>query len=905
MKSECFLKNKNLHSAKMQFSADLFKSDKQKIRNYLVCFALFLFIVCNNNFGQKKYDYLFQNPELPIDIRVQDLISRMTLSEKVSQLFNSAAPVDRLEVPAYNWWNECLHGVARAGRATVFPQAIGLAATFDEDLMFRVASAISDEARAKFNYFSANDVRSIYTGLTFWSPNINIFRDPRWGRGQETYGEDPFLTGRMAVNFIKGLQGNDPKYLKVVATAKHYAVHSGPEATRHIDNIFVNDRDLYETYLPAFKASVQEAKVQSVMCAYNRFRDKPCCGSDLLLSNILRNKFGFSGYVVSDCGAISDFYTPGHHHIVETSSRAWGWSLATGTDLNCEFARGFLVNNLDSAVNVGIINESDINKSLERLFRARFMLGMFDPDEMVPYSKISFSEVGSEEHLELSLKAAEKSLVLLKNNGILPLKKVRKVAVIGPNANNFDILIGNYNGDPINPTSPLEGLREKLGAGKVLYTPGCPIVPGVYTDFEVISGKNLFHKENGNLKGGLKAEYFADTDFKGTPSIERIDNEINFTWYKSPVNGKIEDQFSIRWTGILVPPKFGKFTFGGNVRVTIDGKPVRGEISFEKGKQYPIEARIAVRPSMYGNTIEPSATLTWIETSRDFHSEALKAAKQADVVIFCGGISASLEGEEMPIEIDGFSHGDRTHLNLPKIQEDLLKDLKNSGKPVIYVNFSGSALSLNWEVENLPAVIQAFYPGEATGTALVRLLFGEFNPSGRLPVTFYKSVNDLPDFKNYQMEGRTYRYFKGEPLFGFGYGLSFTTFSYKNLVIPSAIDAGKETRVSADITNTGKLDGEEVVQVYVSERGASVPVPILSLAGFKRIFLKAGETKTVEFTLTPQALSLIDKDYSRVIEPGKFLISVGGCQPTAKSLETKNVIQGETEVKGNGIYKLE
>ncbi|HEY3388417.1 MAG TPA: glycoside hydrolase family 3 N-terminal domain-containing protein, partial [Prolixibacteraceae bacterium] len=399
--------------------------------------------------GQNKPGLPYKNTQLAVDDRVEDLVSRMTLHEKVTQLFNQAEPIERLGVPAYNWWNECLHGVARAGKATVFPQAIGLSATFDQDLMFRVADAISDEARAKHNYFTSNNVRSIYTGLTFWTPNINIFRDPRWGRGQETYGEDPYLTGRMAVNFIKGLQGNDPKYLKTVATAKHYAVHSGPEFTRHTDNIFVSDRDLYDTYLPAFKAVIRDANVQSVMCAYNRFRDKPCCGNDILLSNILRNRFGFSGYVVSDCGAISDFYTKTAHYVVPTSTQAWGWSLSTGTDLNCEQSRSFLVNNLDSAIKIGMINESDINTSVKRLFRARFMLGMFDPDDQVAYSKIPFSEVGSEKHLELSQEAAEKSLVLLKNTGILPLKNVKKIALIGPNANNFAILIGNYNGEPI------------------------------------------------------------------------------------------------------------------------------------------------------------------------------------------------------------------------------------------------------------------------------------------------------------------------------------------------------------------------------------------------------------------------------------------------------------------------
>src|SRR5674476_270423 len=379
---------------------------------------------------------LYQNADAPLEKRVEDLLSRMTVAEKVSQMMNESPAIERLGIPAYNWWNECLHGVARAGRATVFPEPIGLAATWDPDLIFRMATAIADEARAKNNEFLRRGKRSIYQGLTFWTPNINLVRDPRWGRGMETYGEDPYLTGRMAVDFIKGLQGNDPKYRKVVATAKHFAVHSGPEFSRHTDNIFVNDRDLFDTYLPAFKAVIRDANVQSVMCAYNRFRDKPCCGNDILLSNILRNRFGFNGYVVSDCGAISDFFTKMGHHTTPTSTQAWGWSLATGTDLNCEQSRTFLVNNLDSAINVGMINESDINTSVRRLFRARFMLGLFDPDDQVAYSKIPFSVVGSEKHLKLSQEAAEKSLVLLKNNGILPLKNIKKIALIGPNANN-------------------------------------------------------------------------------------------------------------------------------------------------------------------------------------------------------------------------------------------------------------------------------------------------------------------------------------------------------------------------------------------------------------------------------------------------------------------------------------
>lgn len=836
--------------------------------------------------SQQQYKFPFQDPKLPVDQRVNDLVSRMTLKEKVYQLFNQAPAIDRLGVPAYNWWNECLHGVARAGKATVFPQAIGMAATFDQDLMLQVGNAISDEARAKHHAFVRGNARSIYMGLTFWSPNINIFRDPRWGRGQETYGEDPYLTSRMAVNFIKGLQGSDPNYLKVIATSKHYAVHSGPEPSRHTDNIFVNDRDLYETYLPAFEATIKEANVQSIMCAYNRFRDKPCCGSDILLNNILRNKFGFNGYVVSDCGAITDFYNKTAHHVVETPSQAWGWAISTGTDLNCEVNEAFIKDNLDEAIMKGVINESDINVSIKRLFKARFMLGMFDPDNMVAYSQIPMSVVGSSEHLQLSQQMAEKSLVLLKNDGILPLKNIKKLALIGPNANNPTILIGNYNGDPINPTTPLKALKARLGDKNVFYTPGCAIVPGVFTDFEIIGENNFYHSENGKITKGLKGEYFQDTALATIPKISRIDKNIDFYWVESPINHVVDESFGVKWTGLLVPEKTGNYIFNSNLIVKIDGIQTSfNPITLVKGKQYKFEAILRVAEYMWAsNHQQQFAAISWVNTSRDYHKEALDAAAKADVIVFCGGISANLEGEEMKIETDGFAGGDRTHLNLPKIQEDLLKELKATGKPIVYVNMSGSAVALNWENENLPAIIQAFYPGEATGTALTRLLFGDYNPSGRLPVTFYKSVNDIPDFKNYEMEGRTYRYFKGEPLYPFGYGLSYTTYVYTNLKVSESGNTLTPVTVNVDIKNTGQVDGEEVVQIYVANKTTKSVVPLTSLKGFQRVFLKKGEQKTITFILNPKDFSVINADAQRTVEPGLFEIAVGGSLPGKSSL---------------------
>ncbi len=865
-----------------------------------VIVTLLLAVLCGYLIAQEKTLLPYQDTKLPIDERVDDLVSRMSLQEKAFQLFNAAPAIDRLGVPAYNWWNECLHGVARAGKATVFPQAIGMAAAFDEDLMLRIGTAVSDEARAKHHNFARNGARGIYMGLTFWTPNINIFRDPRWGRGQETYGEDPFLTSRIAVNFINGLQGNDPKYFKTIATSKHYAVHSGPEFSRHTDNFSVNDRDLYDTYLPAFKATVQESNVQSVMCAYNRFRDKPCCGSDILMNNILRNDYQFNGYVVSDCGAISDFYYKTSHHVVETPSQAWGWAISAGTDLNCEGDKPFMEDNFDEAVRTGVINEKDINVSVKRLFKARFILGMFDPEEQQPYTKIPMSVVGSPEHLKLTLEAAEKSLVLLKNNGILPLKNVKKVALIGPNANNFSILVGNYNGDPINPITTLKALKERLGSDNVIYTQGCPIVPGVYTDFETVGEANFFHSEKGKTVKGLQAEYFQDADWKGTPKIVRTDKNIDFTWDLSPISQKIEESFSVKWTGLLVPVKSGNYIFNGNVQVKINGKPVNeSEMALEKGKQYPFEATLQVVPNMWTNSLSQQyANLSWINTATNYHQEALDAAAKADVIVFCGGISANLEGEEMPLEIDGFTHGDRSHINLPKIQEDLLKELYNTGKPIVYVNFSGSAIAMNWENENLPAIVQAFYPGEAAGTALTRLLFGDFNPSGRLPVTFYKSVDQLPDFKNYDMEGRTYRYFKGEPLYPFGFGLSYTTFGYNNMQANETNETQSPLTVTVDVKNTGTSDGEEVVQLYVSNKTATSFVPTISLKGFQRVYLKKGEQKTVTFTLNPDDFALTNSDSKQVVEPGTFEIAIGSSSDAKKLLKKKVVLAGSVvEIK--------
>ena len=889
----------------------------KKTKLFLGIFALiFVFAACQQSSEKKAssnemectYEFPFLNPELEMEFRVQDLISRMTTEEKVLQLFNEAPAIERLQVPAYNWWNECLHGVARAGKATVFPQAIGLAATFNEHLMHDIASVISDEGRAKHHYFLRNNVHSIYTGLTFWSPNINIFRDPRWGRGQETYGEDPYLTGRMAVNFINGIQGDDAKYLKAVATAKHYAVHSGPEFTRHTDNYFVNDRDLYETYLPAFKAAVEESNVQSVMCAYNRFRDRPCCGSDLLLQNILRNEFGFKGYVVSDCGAISDFYMKDHHELVETPNQAFGWALASGNDLNCEENKEYILDNLDKAIETGVLNQADINTALTRLFTARFKLGMFDPEEMVSFSNIPIESVGSKEHLDLALEAAQQSLVLLKNDGLLPLSENTKVALIGPNADNEDVLLGNYNGTPIEPKTPLKAFQERLGEENVIYSPGGPLVPRIYGNLAPVPQSVYFHYEGKNLTPGLKAEYFKGVECTGNPAKTQIDESVNFNWEVSPISGNLEETFCVKWTGIFIPEKSGKYIFNGTADLKLDGKVILDqkfgyieydEVYLEKGREYKFQSIYIEKPHWWAHTLYPSANLLWVETSRDYETEALEAAEKSDVIVFCGGISPRLEGEEMKLEIDGFAYGDRTHINLPKNQEDLLKKLHATGKPIIYVNFSGSAIAMNWENEKLPAIVQAFYPGEKAGTALCNLIYGDFSPSGRLPITFYKSIEKLPDFQDYSMTNRTYRYFDGEVLYPFGYGLSYTSFEYQNLEVPEKINAGEDLKIELTIKNTGKMKGTELVQIYLKDKISDVPVPLKELVAFQSLELQLGEEKQVSFVIKPEQMAVISKDFKSEIETGDFEMLI--CGSTASN--QYHLIQNFTVIGKNLIIE--
>ena len=846
---------------------------------------------------------LYKNPSQPIDKRVADLISRMTLEEKISQMMNAAAAIERLGIPEYDWWNEGLHGVARAGYATVFPQAIGLAATWDEDLIRRVADVTSTEARAKHHEFARKNERGRYKGLTFWSPNINIFRDPRWGRGQETFGEDPYLTSRLGVAFVKGLQGDDPRYLKVVATPKHYAVHSGPEPERHSFDATASERDLQETYLPAFRATVVDGKAAAVMCAYNRLNGEPCCANQRL-TDILRRQWGFNGHVVSDCAAIEDIYK--FHRFAKSEAEASAISVKAGTDLSC----GREYKSLVQAVKDRLISEAEIDRSLSRLMTARFRLGMFDPPEMVPYGRIPLSENDSPAHRELALQTARQSIVLLKNeNNTLPLKKdIKTIAVIGPNADEATVLLGNYNGQPSKSVTPLAGIKNKLSpATKVLHTLGATLTGEVGAPVPVSASP-----------GGFKGEYFNNKELQGTPVVVRTDEQINFDWSRGRPAPQInEDGFSARWTGKFTPPDSGLYQLGATaddgVRVYLDGqllvdawtgnqasqiRTVMKEVSLEAGRAYDL------RVEYFEDIRNAIAKFVWSfpQFTEKITEEALRAARQADVVVMVMGISAALEGEEMTVNVSGFRGGDRTEISLPKAQEDLLKAVRATGKPVVLVLMNGSALAVNWADENLPAIVEAWYPGEEGGTALADVLFGDTNPSGRLPVTFYKSVSQLPPFADYAMQGRTYRYFKGEPLYPFGFGLSYTSFKYDKLKLsPAGIQAGKSIKVSVEVTNVGNRAGDEVVQLYVTDVAASVPVPGRSLAGVRRVSLKPGEKQSVSFTLAPEQMTVIDDKAKRVIEPGEFLVSVGGKQPgfTGRAdAKTTSVVSGKFVVSG-------
>ena len=877
---------------------------------YYSAISIFLFLIflvtpsCNNNTTSENESVeKYQDTAYSFKERAQDLVSKMTLEEKIGQMQYESPAIERLDIPEYNWWNECLHGVARAGKATVFPQAIGMAAMFDRKEMKKIAVAISDEARAKHHEFASRGKRGIYQGLTFWTPNINIFRDPRWGRGMETYGEDPYLSGELAVQFINGLQGDDPTYLKLVATAKHFAVHSGPEADRHKFNATPSPQDFLNTYSPHFEKVVKQANVQSIMCAYNSYNGQPCCGNKEL-SSLLRDQWGFDGYIVSDCWAIRDFFEEDTHQIVKTAQEASAIAVKAGTDLNCGNSYPALV----EAVKNGLIKEEELAVSVVRLFEARMKLGLFAPEGAVPFESISYDVVDSEQHRLLALEAARKSMVLLKNdNKTLPFNtsKIKKIAVIGPNADDLEVLLGNYNGYPVDPITPLQGMINEFGEENISYALGCKIAEG-FPVFEPIP-QSVLYTDKTLEENGLKAEYYDNITFVGAPKHVRTDQTVDFTWRASaPFEDMEYDQYAVRWSGILMVPETGAYALGGeafssmklfiNDSLLLERKDVHHPkkiyeyMDLKAGEKYKITFEC-----VQDNTEHSIMRLLWEAPRKNLEKEALSISKKADAIVCFMGISPLLEGEEMKVKVDGFSGGDRQHIKLPATQTRLLKQLKTLGKPMVLVLLNGSALSINWEQDNIPAILEAWYPGQAGGTAIADVLTGKYNPAGRLPVTFYKDINDIPPFSDYDMKGKTYRYFKGEALYPFGHGLSFTNFSYENLELPQSIVAGKTIEVQATVKNIGDYDGEEVVQLYLQPDQAAAGNPIRSLVGFQRVLIKKGEEKNLSFTITPEQLSMVNDQGEKVIQPGNILFSVGGGQPlpqqkNAKGILTKSMI---------------
>ncbi len=863
---------------------------------------IFLFVTCLLSLSaysqDEKASMKMWDPSLPVEKRVNDLVSRLTLEEKVAQMLNATPAIPRLFISAYDWWNEVLHGVARTPfKVTSYPQAIGMAATWDTNSLYMMADFSALEGRAIHNKAIAmNKTGDRYLGLTYWTPNINIFRDPRWGRGQETYGEDPFLTAMLAKAFVRGLQGEDPKYLKAAACAKHFAVHSGPEPSRHSDNFNPSVYDLWDTYLPAFKELIVKANVAGVMCAYNAVNTQPCCGSDLLMNDILRNQWKFTGYVTSDCWAIDDFFRYHKTHKDATASAID--AVMHGTDVECGQA---VYKTLVDAVKQGLIKEEQLDISLKRLFTIRFRLGMFDPPSMVKYAQTPASALEAPEHKAHALKMAQQSIVLLRNeNNTLPLsKKLKKIVVVGPNADNKIAVLGNYNGTPSNVVSVLEGIKEKLGNNT-------EVVFEKAVNFA--NDSLLIHKDISSLytydgKQGVKAEYFLNEKLEGTPVLTQIEKEIDHHWSEGeiPFAGMRSTHYSARYTTRIIATQDEIMSFESEAndgyRIKINDSTVvdvwernrwgskQFNLEVKKGVTYNIE--MTFRQSEGDATVKLRAG-NYVRTNFTALADRIK---DADAIIFAGGISPQLEGEEMPVAVPGFKGGDRTSIMLPAVQTELMKALKATGKPIVFVMMTGSAVAIPWESENIPAILNAWYGGQSAGTAVANVLFGDHNPAGRLPVTFYKSDNDLPGFSDYSMDGRTYRYFHGEALYPFGYGLSYSTFNYSGLIVPSSLAKNKKLTVSVSVKNTGQKDGEEVVQLYVSHQYIKGKTPIRALKGFKRIALKAGESKLVTFTLTPEQLSLVSEDEGKFFQPDdKVTISVGGGQPGVKNKTTSNVV---------------
>ena len=830
----------------------------------------------------------FRNPDLPVQKRVDDLVSRLTVPEKISQLLMSSAAIPRLGIPAYDWWNEALHGVARNGIATVFPQAIGLAATWNPELHGQVATVISTEARAKYNALVATTGGATrrYQGLTIWSPNINIFRDPRWGRGQETYGEDPFLTSRLAVAFVRGLQGDDPAYLKTVATLKHFAVHSGPEELRHRFDAVVSERDLRETYLVAFEAGVREGGALSLMSAYNAVDGVPAPANTRLLGDILRREWGFAGAVVGDVDTVADIWSPTSHAYAKDAAEASALALKAGNDL----CSGTTYEALGESLKRGSVSEADIDRALRRLLTLRFRLGLFDPASRVPYARISPAENDSEPHGRLALEASRQSLVLLKNDGVLPLnpRAIKSIALIGPVANDRSAMLGNYYGIPSHPQTLLDAFRarfEPLGV-RVLTAFGAPVAQGFREDSQPF-GEGIVFADAALTQPGFKGEVFANPDLSGPPVGTRVDRQLDLKWNPyQPLPNVPTGRASGRWTATLVPPASGHFTFGmvltGKARLYLDDKPVidqwspgdhrsaSAEVTLSAGK--PVRVRLE-----YSQGAGRGEILLGWKTPADASriDGALAVAREADVVVLALGLTPDIEGEEMQVNAPGFHGGDRTSIRLPAPQAELLDRISATGKPVVVVLVSGSAIA--FDPSKADAALVAWYYGGRGGEAVVDTLVGEANPAGRLPVTFYASDEDLPPFESYSMANRTYRYFTGKPLYAFGHGLSYTTFAYEKVSLSAAAARSQDViSVAVTVRDSGAREGDEVVQVYAHALNPPVAMPLQSLVGFQRVHFVRGEQRTVSIPVPVWRLRRWDEaSGSYRVDPGVYEIRVG------------------------------
>ena len=834
------------------------------------------------------------NPALPAEQRAADLVHRMTVEEKVTQLVNQARAIPRLKVPFYDWWSEALHGVVRPG-VTEFPEPIGLAATFDLDSIHRMAEVIGTEGRIKHVQAMRDGHSNVFEGLDFWAPNVNIFRDPRWGRGQETYGEDPFLSARMAVAYVTGMQGDDPKYYRAISTPKHFAVHSGPEPTRHFADVDVSKHDELDTYLPAFRAAVTEGKAGSVMCAYNAINGQPACANEFLLQDQLRGKWKFQGYVVSDCDAVVNIFRD--HHFTKTQPEASALAVQRGMDNECIDAGPPIADDHDykaylDAYKQGILKESEIDTALIRQFTARMKLGMFDPPETDPYSKIDPKLLESAEHRALAHALANESMVLLKNDGTLPLKRgAVKIAVVGPLADQTKYLLGNYNGTSTHTVSVLEGLNAEFPEAQIAFVPGTQFLR---TDGDPIPASALTTPEG---QAGLTVQFSMGDVFRGKGAVlaTRQVSGVDLKAEDIPQEASGKYPLSVKWNGFLTASETGDYIIGvrakgGFAAVMVDGRPLAmeyegdsehsqaktGHIHLEQGRKAAVEVRYG---KMKAGAIE--AQLIWSKYDPKPSPEAVAAAENADVVIAVLGITSDLEGEEMPLNEDGFKGGDRTSIDLPKPEEELLEAVTATGKPVILVLANGSALAVNWANEHANAIIEAWYPGEEGGAAVADTLSGRNNPGGRLPVTFYTGVNQLPPFTDYAMTGRTYRYFQGKPLYPFGYGLSYTNFRYSGLTIPTrTVKAGSPVVAEVTVTNTGKRAGDEVAQLYLSFPDLT-GAPLRALRAFQRIHLEPGQSQQVRFELKPRDMSMVTEAGEPIVAAGKYRISVGGGQPSS------------------------